>query len=355
MNMPRLPLAATLLLFAGCGTESPPPVESTPVERVSEGGLSLNGTAVVPAAGPLRTDSCQGDALTGGSPISSYGHCHNGPLLSGTLASVSLSGVTLASGQALDGSASLTGTAFSGTASGVATQAADFSGARFTGTTLGGGAVPIRIDSALQGTGTNADVWEYGFSSQDASGNWHPVCASGATAVPVLGRWDYSQGTATGGDKIDDPSVFTVGCIGSAVAKCVYLGYKPWKAVGGVSLANHHQACTRAVRADYCGNGASYTTTGRIIDAYDQIGVQSDAADGWIAEGEWNPGGARCTNLLNRNILAGLLCNPLRTLGCGHFTSGTLILTETPLDLLGGILGSAGVGGAGGTAATQPQ
>jgi hypothetical protein len=156
----------------------------------------------------------------------------------------------------------------------------------------------------------------------------------------VLGRWDYSQGTSTGGDKIDDPAVFTVGCLGSAVAKCVYLGYKPWRTMAGVPLANHHQACIRAIRADYCGNGSSYTTTGRIIDIFDDIGVQFDVPEGWINEGEWTPAGARCTNLLNRNILAGLLCHPTGIVGCGSFNDGALLLTETPIDPLGGLLGA---------------
>jgi len=339
MTMPRLPLAAVAALLVACQPE-PPPSEVEPVAIVE---VPLNGTAVTDAR--LGMDECLGEALTGGTPISPYGHCHNGPLLAGTLASVALAPVTLADGSALDGAAALAGTAFTGTSGGA--PVTSFIGATFTGQLEGGGAVTVRIDSASAATGDNADVWAYGVSYRTSPTNpWTPVCAGGVAAVPVMGRWDYSFGTTTGGDKIDDPAAFTFGCVGSAIAKCVYLGYKPWKTVGGVSLASYHQACTRAVRADYCGNGASYTTTGRIIDIFDNLGLQPNDNDGWIAEGEWTPAGAKCTFAVNRNILAGLLCHPVSSLTCGHWTSGVLIRTETPGDLLGGLLG---------TVATQPQ
>lgn len=341
MRMPPLSLAAAVLLVTAC--ERPPP-EAPPVSQATPVDVPLNGTAVLAdTGGPSRADECTDTALTG-APVDPYGRCHNGPLLAGPLVSVALAGVTLADGRALDGAAALSGTVFTGTSSGA--PVTSFIGAVFTGQLAGGGTVPVRIDSAAAGQGDDADVWAYGLSYRDASGAWWPVCAGGVGAVPVMGRWDYSQGTQTGGDKIDDPAAFTFGCAGSAIAKCVYAGYKPWKTFAGVSLANHHQACTRAIRADYCGNGASYTSTGRVIDLYDNLGIQADT-EGWIAEGEWTPAGAKCTFALNRNILAGLLCNPVGSLTCGHWTSGVLLLTETPLDSIG-LLSTGDV-------ATQPR
>ena len=49
------------------------------------------------------------------------------------------------------------------------------------------------------------------------------------------------------------------------------LGYKPWKTVGGVSLRDHHQTCTRVLRADYCGNGVSHTQDGTLINIWDTL------------------------------------------------------------------------------------
>ena len=63
----------------------------------------------------------------------------------------------------------------------------DFIGASLVGTTAGGGAVTIRIDSAVQGTGAHLDVWEYGISYRSASGNWgRRLTTSG---LPPSWRW----------------------------------------------------------------------------------------------------------------------------------------------------------------------
>lgn len=74
------------------------------------------------------------------------------------------------------------------------------------------------------------------------------------------------------------------------------LGYKPWKSLpDGTSLWDYHQACTRLLRADYCGNRHSRTRNGTLIDIYDRIGIQADEpARGMSFEAAWGPGGAVC-------------------------------------------------------------
>ena len=44
-----------------------------------------------------------------------------------------------------------------------------------------------------------------------------------------------------------------------------------------------HQACTRLVRADYCGNGVYHTATGTSIDVYDSLNIQTRTGEylGW--------------------------------------------------------------------------
>ena len=94
--------------------------------------------------------------------------------------------------------------------------------------------------------------------------------------------------------------MFTIACCGvGAYAKCTDWGYKPWT---GAAAANLHQTCTRMVRADYCADGNSFTTTGHGIDVDDYFGhtggsvVQSygsaptDTSYGW--EASWNLNGA---------------------------------------------------------------
>lgn len=88
-----------------------------------------------------------------------------------------------------------------------------------------------------------------------------------AKALPLVGRWDET------GAHIDDGTI-TFACTNGALAKCARWGYKPWKTFKGKPLRDYHQACTRMVRADYCGNGVGHTQNGTPIDVYDRLGLQ---------------------------------------------------------------------------------
>lgn len=124
----------------------------------------------------------------------------------------------------------------------------------------------------------------------DVDGQWHNLCRPDrdgiAQVIPLAGRWDER------GAHIDDGSI-TFACTNGALAKCVRWGYKPWKTVNGESLRNYHQACTRMVRADYCGNGIGHTQDGTSIDVYDRLGIQAPVDDdGMTFEAAWNADGA---------------------------------------------------------------
>jgi hypothetical protein len=163
----------------------------------------------------------------------------------------------------------------------------------------------------------------------------------------VSGRWDYRQGVRAGGDWIDDPAAFTFACMEAAIAKCLLLGYKPWQSVNRctasgcarLSLAKHHQACTRMLRADYCGDGTPHTVDGVVINVYDGIGLQADT-ERWEMEAEWDSEGARCISLPrsgNRGDAGRLRCQrPRQPPGlCGdrrHFETGTLLVSEHDAD-----------------------
>jgi hypothetical protein len=115
-------------------------------------------------------------------------------------------------------------------------------------------------------------------------------------ALAVSGTWDST------GARQDSPGKVTFACENGAIAKCASWGYKPWASRDGRSLADVHQACTRMVRADYCGNGRSHTHQDTIIDMYDRFGVLSrttEASEGWDParasfEAAWGPDGATC-------------------------------------------------------------
>lgn len=86
------------------------------------------------------------------------------------------------------------------------------------------------------------------------------------------------------------------------------LGYKPYSNgmlscsyVNGyfqcdTPPSSQHQACTRMVTADYCGDGTSHTITGRPIDVFDFYNpiknVQDTSSSAQYKEAEWTAAGA---------------------------------------------------------------
>jgi len=256
----------------------------------------------------------------------------NGPGLNQALISVSYAGATR-QGVPLD-SVWLQGSEFWGVQGGMAIHGMDFSQARFIGTLGSGDSLTLRVDSLVPPT-LNDDVWTYQVSYWKAeTQGWAPICVHGdgtpASAIAVAGRWNYLQGVAGGGDWINDTSAFTFACEGGAISKCIHLGYKPWTT--GTALADHHHACTRLIRADYCGNGSTYTEAGKWVNLYDALVVQQDDA-GWLLEAEWDRSGARCLSSHNRASVP-VTCASGKTLSpCTQsegFGSGTLLVSETP-------------------------
>lgn len=129
---------------------------------------------------------------------------------------------------------------------------------------------------------------------ESASRDWQPLClpdrAGGTQAMALRGRWNAH------GDYLDEENL-TFACTNGALAKCVRLGYKPWKKVQGRSLREFHQACTRLIRADYLGNGRSYTQEGTLVEVYDVLGIRrrrSLPGSGMVFEAAWSPRGATC-------------------------------------------------------------
>ena len=152
------------------------------------------------------------------------------------------------------------------------------------------------------------DLLHYYVSYRPMGGNsWTPLCTDGdgdpIHAIAMQNYWDEESG-----DRVDDAGAFTFACADGVLAKCAEWGYRPWgeawmcpkwdkgKKCDLVSLQDHHQACTRMARADYCGDGQPWTITGNIIDVYDHLFEQIEAPEsvGWQVEAEWNPNGAYC-------------------------------------------------------------
>ncbi len=258
------------------------------------------------------------------------GQSFNGTRLNGTrLNGVRLNGVRL-NGVALGGEV-LTGSVITAVENGVTVPESQLIGSTWDGMLSDATVLPLRIDSVTRGSGTNLDVAMYGISYQTTTG-WVALCDQGdgtppPLALAVQGTWNYDQGVTGGGTYTSTSTDITLACRGMAIAKCVEMGYKPWK-----GRATYLGACTRALRADYCGNGTTYTVDGTLINIYDSAGLQLDT-EVWDLEAGWSPAGATCIRRTNRAVeVLNVVPACITTLitGCATFKSTTIIKTELP-------------------------
>ena len=149
------------------------------------------------------------------------------------------------------------------------------------------GDVPLyRLEFRQPGTDSGPD---------DGVDGWMPVCApddsDDGMGLFVDGRFDTDGSWHADG--------YTFSCARGTVAKCVRAwGYKPWRTVatpvyGEVDMRPLHLACTRAARAEYCGDGVSYTRDGTLIDMFDIYGLNvRESPTGFSEESTWSTGGA---------------------------------------------------------------
>jgi hypothetical protein len=228
------------------------------------------------------------------------GNTLNGNTLNGnTLNGNTLNGNTL-NGNTLNG-VTLQGSSITAVASdGTVLSGSQLIGAKFTGQLIDGSAVTLRIDDVeVETTKHPADpihLYKVAFQRQGDK-KWNYVCGvenkTPVKTIPLAGRWNHDEGVPGGGSRTDEPGTITFACSGYALYKCVELGYQPWVTYGGRELSDYHQACTRMIRADYCGDGQSWTVDGTLINVYDNISLQSDT-ETWPQEAEWTVDGARC-------------------------------------------------------------
>jgi len=174
-------------------------------------------------------------------------------------------------------------------------------GALLQGTASDGQSIEVALCGAEPSPDDPALVW-YRLEIWSAEHeNWENPCFAtqngpAPLALAVAGVWDKS------GTRHERAGKFTFACENGAIAKCITWGYKPWAKKHGHSLKELHQACTRMARADYCGNGRSYTREATLIDMYDGLGVLTRTPEEsvgsnsrqWLFEAAWDSEGAVC-------------------------------------------------------------
>ncbi len=220
------------------------------------------------------------------------GRVINGSELGAYVASVRLDGVELA-GRVHDDVGLVAGEL----------SAPDVSGEGFAGAVLesvlsDGSILPLRVEAIFP---VAPDLLAYQVTYDTDEGPV-PLCVNAEgqalVAYALDGVWSHEEGRPGGGARKDVPGHFTFACAGAALGKCVEAGYVPWRTVAGKSLEPYHDACTRMVRADYCGDGRPGTLNGWSIDVHDDLGVQTSDARGenWVFEAAWTTNGAACVD-----------------------------------------------------------
>jgi len=108
----------------------------------------------------------------------------------------------------------------------------------------------------------------------------------GDTAFPISGYW-RDDGSYARSDRW-----FSFACTHRDVATCLKQGYREDAPPAKASLL---EACTRMMRADYCGNGDTYTNDGSFISIWDNRAVSArEAVPEMKFEAAWDEHGAVC-------------------------------------------------------------
>ncbi len=134
----------------------------------------------------------------------------------------------------------------------------------------------------------NSDIHFYKVQIRNKtdSSKWDDLCQSGGPGNKAI----FMQGYFTPeGRYVKSSQYMGVTCWDGTAAKCMRWGYRPWRSLynskfGNIPLEKTWLSCVRAAKADYCGNGESYTDVGKQIDIWDRYGFikKFGEVDGWI-------------------------------------------------------------------------
>ncbi len=211
-------------------------------------------------------------------------------------------------------------------------------GKQFTADLFGGGTILLRIDSAVRSDLSDEAHWDIDLKDTASELYWSQVpfdstwlygvsIVQGNTSVPFCRPYasptpEFAGKTSRLAVPIDEyftksgqmqmsTGSFTFACLSGVAAKCYKWKYYPWSTAA--NARQRHWACTRAAKADYCGDGRTFTADGTGVDVYDgNIRIKdADTSFGLTFEDGWDTLGARCINHWRYTHLApaGISCS----------------------------------------------
>lgn len=224
-------------------------------------------------------------------------------------------------------------------------DAAHFVGSRWDLRTYGGGAVDrwmtihaYRWDAATKNhkytfaypMDPNYGLHAYGKQGKPIDGTeLLSLCGSkgGSLEAVVYEDTDVDMKTAVITKKGD---ILSIACLDGALGKSGDFGYRPYE----IDHKNF-QAIVRSVRADYCGDGDSWTKPGTPIDMEDKWGINKFFDSTAKTESLWTSEGALCVTLPRRPEFDEVKCGEVVLKDCGDaklgsFGVGELVWTKTP-------------------------
>lgn len=157
--------------------------------------------------------------------------------------------------------------------------------------TRSGDPFELRLDAVESSPFEDVELYDVAIRRQ-ADGAWTPLCRPGPDGRARI----LAIETVPSSDRSDaDPVArLSLTCTAGAKGKCIMRGYRPWAFNStGVPLAPYFEACVRMMRADYCGDGRSYTQEGIRIESWDNLGLRTSAKS-LPFESAWDANGAVC-------------------------------------------------------------
>lgn len=187
-----------------------------------------------------------------------------------------------------------------------------------------GGAATLWIDEATAEGGQ----WRYVFAYDNGKGTAHPLCDEdtlGDHRAVAIADLTVDPESA---DMAERQGTLYIACLSGAVGKAVDWEYAPWE----LGVADF-EAVVRAIRADYCGDGVSWTKPGTSIQIQDVWGIHDFSAPIGATEALWGRGGAICLSKTRAEVK--VECEGGEVPACGGNASlesepGALLWTKVP-------------------------